>query len=291
MQLTLTKPTQILSGIIVALTMIASVGGLLLPRLYRDNAFLIANWRGSDLVDLLLVAPLLGVATVLATRGSTRAYLVWLGLLQCTLYNFAYYLFAAAFNWFFLIYVALFGLSIWTLFIGLNSLNVAALGPRFAARTPTRAISVYLLIVGLGLTTVYVATWLGFVITGQLPATVIRSDHPTNMVFALDLSLVVPLFVVGGIWLWQRRPWGYVLAAIGTVKGAVYLVGLCASTWTVYQAGATDSPAEIAIWGTVAVTCLIALVALLANLRPDEPPGHAATPYPRKARAHTAPRR
>lgn len=262
------KATQILSSIIVILTIIASAGGLLLPGLYHDNLFLTANWLGSDLIDLFLVAPLLGAATVLAARGSTRAYLVWLGLLQCTLYNFAYYLFAAAFNVFFLLYVALFGLSIWTLFIGLNNLDVAELRTQFSARTPTRAIGIYMLFIGLGLTTVYVATCVVFIVSGQLPSVITRSAHPTNMVFALDLSMVVPLFVVGGIWLWQRRPWGYVLAAIGTVKGAVYLVGLCASTWTVYQAGVSDSPAEIAIWGSIAVTCLIALVALLRNLRP-----------------------
>ena len=283
----LSRAGQVLSGIIVALTVVASAGGLLIPGLYRDNAFVTANWLGSDLVDLLVVAPLLAAATVLAARGSIRAHLVWLGLLQTTLYNFAYYLFGAAFNWFFPVYVALFGISIWTLVAGLIGLDVGDIRAHFGARTPTRAIGAYMLIVGLGLSTVYLANWLMFVIGGQLPSIISRTGHPTNEVFALDLSLVIPLFVVGGIWLWQRKPWGYVLAAIANVKGAVYLIGLCASTWTVYAAGTTDSPAEIVIWASIAACCLAAAGALLASLKRDPQPPAPGLACRSEARAST----
>lgn len=61
---------------------------------------------------------------------------------------------------------------------------------------------------------VVIAIWVGFITTGQLPPIVIQTGHPTSLVFALDLSLVVPVLVLGAIWLWKRRPWGYVLAAI-----------------------------------------------------------------------------
>jgi hypothetical protein len=40
--------------------------------------------------------------------GSTRGMLIWLGLLAYALYNYAFYLFGAAFNALFLVYVAAF---------------------------------------------------------------------------------------------------------------------------------------------------------------------------------------
>ena len=113
----------------------------------------------------------------------------------------------------------------------------------------------------------YLAQLLGFVTSGQVPSLVTKTAHPTIVVFALDLSLVIPLFVVGAIWLWGRKPWGYVLAAIANVKGAVYMLGLCAATLTAYRAGTTESLSEIGLWGAIGIACLIASIVLLGSLK------------------------
>jgi hypothetical protein len=101
-----------LSVAIAVLAAAASAGGLLLPGLYRDNAFVQTTWLGNDAVTLFLAVPILVTALVFARRGSLRAQLIWLGALDYMLYNYAFYLFGAAFNAFFLIYAALLGLSI-----------------------------------------------------------------------------------------------------------------------------------------------------------------------------------
>ncbi len=98
-----------------------------------------------------------------------------------------------------MVYVVLFALSIWTLFIGLVNLDVTALSRKFEARTPVKAISVYMLLVGLGLSTVYFATWLNFVTSEQVPTMVVKTDRSTDVVLALDLSFVIPLLVVGAV--------------------------------------------------------------------------------------------
>ena len=103
--------------------------------------------------------------------------------------------------------------------------------------------------------------------SGQVPDIVTKMGHPTNVVYALDLTLVIPVFIVGALWLWQRKPWGFVVAAIMNVKGAVYMLGLSASTLTAYRAGTVESPAEIVLWGSIGVGCLVAAVTLLACLK------------------------
>lgn len=126
-----------------------------------------------------------------------------------------------------------------------------------------------MMFIGFGLGIVYIFQWLGFVATGKLPEIIIKTAHPTNVVFGLDLSLVVPLFVAGGIWLWQRKSWGFALAAIANVKGAVYMVGLCAATWTAFKAGTAKDLSEIALWGTIGIGCLVSALVLLANFKKE----------------------
>jgi len=260
------RSAYVLSALIAVLTLIAAGGGLLIDDLYQDNALLVAGWYGNDLVTLIVALPMLVVSLILSVRGSGRAQLVWLGMLAYTLYNFAYYLFGTAFNSLFLLYVTLFDLSMFALLFALVRLDVADVGRKFRGTTPVKWIAGYMIFVAVGLTTVYGAEALGFVVSGQVPEIVTLTGHVTNVVFALDLSLVVPWFVLGGIWLWQRRPWGYVLATILNVKGTVYMLALSAVTVSAVRAGASDDLAQVGIWGTIGLGSLVASLLLLGNM-------------------------
>ncbi len=262
------RSAYVLSVLIIVLTAVASGGGLLIDGLYQGNDLLVAGWFGNDLVTLLVAVPLLVVSLILSIRGSRRAQLVWLGMLAYTLYNFAYYLFGTAFNSFFLIYVTLFDLSIFALIFALVRLDVGAVARAFQPSTPARWIAGFMAFVAVGLTVVYSAASLDFVFTGQVPEIVTLTGHPTSIVYALDLSLVVPWFVLAAIWLWQRRPWGYVLATLLNVKGAVYMLALSAVTVSAVRAGASDDLAQVGLWGTIGVLSVIASAVLLRNVQP-----------------------
>lgn len=265
-----TKPTEAysLSIIIVILAAVASAGGLFVDGLYQDNAFTTSAWRGTDFVTLSIAVPLLVVALYLSRRGSLRAQLVWLGMLDFMLYNYAYYLFGTAFNRFFLIYVALFTLSIFALIFGLAKADIQSIGRRFRSKTPVRWIAGYLLLVAVVIGGLWTGQSLSSAISGQPPAFLAKVAHPTSVVFALDLSLVVPFLALGGLWLWQRRPWGYVLAAIMSIKGLVYMLGLVSVSIFAVQAGFPESSAELPMWGLLSLGFLATTVLLLVNVRP-----------------------
>lgn len=263
------RPVYILSIIIAILATVASVGGLLLKNLYRDNLFVTSLWGGNDLVTLVVAVPMLVIALILSRQGSQRAILVLLAMLNYMLYNYAFYLFAAAFNWFFLIYVLLFTLSIYALIFGLVNIDANQISQNFRDRTPVKWISSYLLFVAIGLSLIYVAQSLSFISTGQLPEIVVKTGHPTSIVFALDLSLLVPVFILGAFWLWKRRPWGYVLATMSTVKGATYtLVLTVVSLWGAYTGGAPGALTEMPLWLILTIAGLVASLFLLWNLKP-----------------------
>lgn len=263
------KTAHVLSIIVAILATVASAGGLALSGLYRDNLFVSSAWKGNDVVTLFVVVPLLVAALVFSSRGSLRAQLIWMGVLDYMIYNYAFYLFGAAFNWFFLIYVALLGLSLFALIFGLINLDVDGIGKQVRRRTPVKWVAGYMLFVAVGLSLVYITQSLGFVFTGQLPAIVTRTGHPTSVVFALDLTLLVPFLVLGALWLLKRKAWGYVLAGILTVKGPAYTLVLAAGSLWAANAGVPDAAAETPLWLSLTVVGLLAATSLFGNMRPQ----------------------
>lgn len=264
-----------LSVIILVLTATASAGGLFISDLYRDNFLVSAGWYGNDLVTLVLGVPVLATALVLSKRGSLRARSVWLGMLFYTLYNYAFYLFGAAFNKFFLLYVAIFTLSIFALILGFYALDVRELSNRFKPGTPVKTIGGFMAVVAVLLGFFHVAVSLQFVFSGELPEMVVVLDQHTNLISALDLSLTASFGLFGAVLLWKRRPWGYIAAIVWNVKGAVYLTALSAATVSGYLAGASESLVELTLWLPIGTGCLIACIFLLRNMAPgysDEAP-------------------
>lgn len=246
--------------------MVASAGGLLFRSVYLDNDFVRMTWLGNDAVTLFLAIPILVLALVSSQRGSLKAQLVWMGALDYMLYNYAFYLFGTAFNAFFLIYVALFGLSIFALIFGLTNLDINGVSQQVRERTPVKWIGGYFLFVAFGLSTVYLSQSIGFIFTGQVPSIVTASGNPTNLVFALDLTLLVPWLVLGALWLMKRHPWGFAIAGILSVKGPLYTLILAVNTLLTMQAG-MGTGAELPLWVTLTVLGLIAGILFYGNMQ------------------------
>ena len=129
------RVAQLLTAMIVPLALVASAGGLFIGSLYRDPASVLPAIQGQDLVTLLAL-PALVVALVAAQRGSTRATMAWIGLLSYVCYAYTGAAFAYAFNAFFLIYVALFSLSVSALVAVASGIDVIELQQRFDSATP-----------------------------------------------------------------------------------------------------------------------------------------------------------
>jgi hypothetical protein len=202
------KPAYLLSFLVIIFAIVASILGLLQRGIYRDNDFVTSAWLANDAITLFTAIPFMMVALFFTIRGSLAWTIIWLGLLDYFLYNYSFYLFGAGFNPLFLLYVLIVGSSIYAMICGLASFDRRNLIRSVSSRMPVRWIAIYLLFVAAGLTSIYVAQSLGYVVNGSLPEIVTRTDHPTSVVFALDLTLLVPAMVLGAVWVWQRKAWG-----------------------------------------------------------------------------------
>jgi hypothetical protein len=241
-----------------------SVVGLLFSEHYRDPEPIRTTWFGNDWVTLILAVPLLLWGVVRGARGSTRRLLVWLGLIAYAVYNYAFYLFGAALNVFFPFYVLAFVVAVVALILGLSRLDVAAVARSFRPATPVRAIGGLITCIGIGLAAVWIVMWAAHVF----------ADRPTpidpeafKLVAALDLTLMVPSLTAGGILLWRRSPWGYVIASLATIQGALYLLVLSVNAVIAIRRGLASAPGELPVWGTLLIVTTIIALVLLANVQ------------------------
>lgn len=250
-----------LSWVLAAVMAAQSALGLVFSGEYRDVAWITATWFGNDLVSLAIAVPLLATSLILASRGSARGELLWLGMLGYAIYNYAYYMLGASLNRFFVLYVLAFVLGVSTLILALTRLHVANVAARFSSRTPVRILGGYLAFVAFGLTSIWMGMWFAYAFLGI--ATPVEPDA-FRLVAALDVSLMVPVMLVGGVLLWRRASWGYVVATLASVQGALYLLVLTVNSAISISRGLTEAPGELPIWGTLGVLTAAAALTLLS---------------------------
>jgi hypothetical protein len=103
-----------------------------------------------------------------------------------------------------------------------------------------------------------------YTVTGEVLADIpVRGQH---VVFALDLSLLVPALVVSGVLLWRRTPIGYVAAGIVSVTGSLVLLNLLLAA--AFQASANVAGVKAFPLEGVAMTVGVVASAVLLLVRP-----------------------
>jgi hypothetical protein len=246
--------------------------GIVFAHEYRDVEWVRATWFGNDWVTLVVAAPLLIVSVARAATGSIRAALVWMGLTGYALYNYAFYLFGAALNAFFPIYVAGVVLAVSVLTLALSHMEPNRIAANVGTAARVRFIGGSLLFIAAGLSTAWIALWAAYVFAGR--PTPLEPDA-FKLVAALDLSLMVPALSVGGVLIWKRMPWGFVVAALASIQGALYLFVMCVNSVVVIQRGIVRAPGELPIWAPMTIFTATVALLVLTSIQPER---HSYTP-------------
>lgn len=256
----------ITSIIIMVCAVITSVGGIFFTGVYRDNELIISVMRANDIVTLFIAVPIMLISLFFTIKNSFKARLIWIGTLFYMFYNFMFYLYGVAFNRFFLLYILLFTASAYSIIFALIKTDVKLIANQFSLKTPTKLISGFMMFFSLLLGGLWVGMSMSYLFTGEIPQTVIDSGNPTAIVFATDLSVLIPAIVLGAILLWKKRDWGYALSTIMMVKATTYGTGLIIMGGiTYYDIGTLDT--MLPLWILLTLGCLLSLIALLRNLK------------------------
>jgi hypothetical protein len=240
--------------------------------LYRyDSVSAAAQAQAQDVVTLGLGIPLLLASTLLYARGSLRGKLLLSGTLGYFLYTYASMAFLAAYNPLFLVYVALFSLSLFAFVLALMSVDVASLPGHVSSRLPRRAIAALLFTVGGFL----LLAWLGRIVPPLLQdqAPLGLESYSTLVIQVLDLGLIVPLAMLAGVLLLRRAAWGYLLASVALIKGLTMGTAVSAMVAGLLLARQVVSPVEVVVFPLLSVLIITVTVILLKNVH--EPAGPA----------------
>jgi hypothetical protein len=251
------------TGVAVLMAVQAGIG-LLIPSVYRDTGWVTAAWYGNDIVTLIVVVPILAWSLWTARRGSLRAELVWYAVLGYAVYNYAYYLFGTALNAMFPLYAVLFVLPLIGLVLALGNLEPAMVAGSYAPGLARGWIAGYMLLTGIGLTIAWIAQWAAYVFAGTVPSIGVDAFQ---LVAAMDLTFMVPWFLIGGVLLLRRAAWGFVVAPIIVMQGAAYTLVLTATSAVAASRGIAGTAEQIPIWAGWTALGALAAWGLLSQVR------------------------
>jgi len=124
------------------------------------------------------------------------------------------------------------------------------------------------------------ALWLGqiipFLTSGAIPAGIEQGGN-FQYVYSLDLGLVVPLSLLGALWLGQRRPWGYILSGFILIKAATMGLALLAMSWFTLRAGLPVELELNLVWALIAACGLGLSVWFLKHCQKSSSPHDSGT--------------
>ena len=263
-----TAPWLWLSAAAAMLAIAGSVVGLTQPTIYaRLTPVFLPQALAQDVANLAIASPAMLTLAALALRGSLRAYLLWLGVVTFTVYNYFIYTFSVPFGPLFLLWVAVLGLCIYAMIGGVAAANHQAVRERCTSRRPVQVVAWFLIVTAVFFAFLWLSEDIPALLVGRMPQTATDMALPTNPVHILDLAFFLPAVVAIGIMLLRQRPLGYTVAPAMIVS--LILTGVPILLTPVVQ----SLRGEVAAWGvvgpigTLTGVLLAVLVWLMSSMR------------------------
>lgn len=258
---------------ILGLAALSTLLGLFRQGHYRDAPGLVESYQMQDFTILLIGIPVLAGGLWYAMRGSVRGRVVWLGGLAYMTYMWASIAVQVSFNAFFLVYVGLFGLSLFTFVGGMVTTDADAIRGTLDGHINTTLYGVALGVIGLGLGALWLSDVVPPLVSGTTPLLIEESGPQAMATHVIDLGVVVPSIFLSATWLYRERTWGYVLAGVELVLGATLAAPIAIMT-LMFMAGDTITISPVTAFFTflpILVSTLLAITYLRSMARRPGP--------------------
>lgn len=217
---------------IAILAIIATLVGLFWQNFYiKDATSAIPQIMGQDLVTLIICVPILLLSLYFIFRGSLKGQLLWLGTIFYFLYTYASNAFLVTYNPMFLVYVAIFSISLYTFLYGLISLDIKTIKNRFRTGLIPKIAAIFTISMAALMALMWISMIIGSLISGNPPSTL--DSYTTLVIQALDLGVIAPAAIIAGVLLLRGEEWGYALMSILLVK--ISLIGTAVLSMAYYM--------------------------------------------------------
>jgi len=256
----------LLSGLAAFLTL--GVAGFSLANLtvYQPSTpdTLMPGAASQDLVSLLAAAGLIG-CILFIQRGSGLAWLVWVGFLGYLFYAYALYCFERLYNPLFLFYIAILGLSTYSLVGFFICADLTAVRAKDGRHPPRRGAALLFLV----LVAMFVFLWLSIL----LPAMRSRIPPDGSTIFVLDLAFFLPLLTIEAGLLFKKKAPGDALAIPILIKVGTLGVSVLLGTLIAPIFGQEIDVASVGIYALLGLGPLLFTIPFLRSLSAGDPNG------------------
>ena len=205
--LTLTLPLALL------VTTVSSVG-IFSNTFYAKEAL---SWQvqsiGQDIIDLVLIVPLLLVTALLSSKLRVIGVWLWGGVILYLIYTFVIYSFDVHFNKLFIAYCLTLGLSFYA-FLHFMYIQIKEPVKIEITNTARKVIGTYFITIA----TLFYILWLSEIVPAVIhdttPKTLLDAGLPTNPVHVIDLAVFLPGIFITGILLIKNIKPGLILTPV-----------------------------------------------------------------------------
>lgn len=247
--------TSVAIALVIALLIaVASLAGILFPWPYAGET---RSWAaqaiGQDWINLLVVVPCLVSSGTGSRRTSRRARLIHGGALVYALYSYLIYAFAVHWSRLFPVYCGIIGLSFFALAGFTDRLRREDPRDWYGANTPVGLAGGFQIAVGVLFGALWLLELVPALLKGEPPASLAEVGLVTNPVHILDLSIMLPAMIAGGIALVRRRRAGFYIVPVTLGFGLLMASALEGMFAAMYVRGVAVSPVPVALVTVVLV--------------------------------------
>ena len=251
-----------IAGSIISLSVKSIYAGL-------TSAFL-PQALAQDIANLAIVSPLWLILASLALRGSLRAYLLWLGVLTFTVYNYVIYTFSVPFGSLFLLWVAVLGMCIYSLIGGVTAVDHKVVASSFASRCAIQVVAWFLIITGVLFSFLWLSEDIPALLSNTRPQSLVDMALPTHPVHILDLGFFLPAVIATGVMLIRRKSLAYTLAPAFIIFLIVTGIPILITPVVQSVRGKAAAWGVVVPIGTLTVLLSALLIWLLSTIRTHE---------------------
>ena len=245
---------------IVILMVITSSIGIWYQKIYiGETTAWLSQSVGQDIANLFFMVPVLLISSILASKNYRRAKLIWAGAMVTNIYAFAIYCFALHFNFLFLAYCAVLGLSVYSLlYFGRNHFKEDFAG-WFSQKVPTKSIGVFLIVIAGLFLTLWLSIDIPATINNKASQEIVKNGLMINPVHVLDYSFYLPLTIISGILIIKKKSPGYFLAPVVLVFSICTNVNIISLTVVGYYKNVVETLNLVFIFLLITLICLLFL--------------------------------
>jgi len=219
----------------------------------NDSVYKAVMFRGFDWVGLLIVFPLFIFGLFQYIRGRFRGRLLLGGIFTYLAYIYLIGVMGNIFNSMFLVWTSLYSVGIFGVIAILAGIDISAFSQKIKPSFPRKSLSIYAIALGIFLPIMYLIEIItAYAITSP---PVKLEIYTTLELAALEIGIMAPLHILGGVLLWKKNVWGYILTIFLAFAASVTFAALSVAqilNFVTYQIGGIAEVIQMVVFAVIA---------------------------------------